>query len=324
MQTPYQIKAIRPDRLISWLLLSTVIATFPAIAAETAQPTQELEEGSNVETVWEFDPYYTDVDLYIPLTRNPIPTITSDDELQIYRQLIQGSAIPRYMLLEASVYPMPAAGTWLKHNDPDFYRNWDIGKGGSNVIDAITAGFQEPWAVSAFFGNIARLSRPGSEQEGTNWGYSGYLVSAGTKHIKDNVLLDDNWYELEWKIKGKRYYPQDKQVWSFRIGGKFHDNPGITNVTYLSIHRNNLNSRFSFLDWFRNTEADFKLHFAQQDAQLVRLEMIFGKKYPLPGHSYTPTLNIGFIWASPNEYSGQLRTGQYDSLTLVIRPSVEF
>jgi hypothetical protein len=155
-------------------------------------------------------------------------------------------------------------------------------------------------------------------------GHTGYLVSAGSKHIKENVLIGDNWYELEWKIKGKRDFPNDKLQWSFRIGGKFHDNPAITNVAYAAIHRNNLNSNFPFLHWVKNTELDLKLHFSQLDGQLVRAEVIAGKKYPLANKNYTPTLNIGFVWSNPKEYRGVLATNDKNTFTLVFRPSVEF
>lgn len=311
---------------VSLAILTASVILFSASthAEEQAAPAHDKEEGSTTEVIWEFDPYYSDVELYVPLTSAPIPTITSDSEVEIYRTLVEGSAIPRYMLLEASVYPMPVLGTYLKSHTSDFYKGWEFGKGGSNILESITAGFQEPWAVSAFFGNIAKLVRPGMELKGSNRGYSGYLVSAGSKHIKENILISDNWYELEWKIKGKRDYPNDKQIWSFRVGGKFHDNPDITNVTYLSMHRSNLNSNYSFLNWIKNTEIDMKMHFAQHDGQMVRLEMILGKKYPIASMNYTPTLNVGFIWTSPNEYGGMLKDRKEDMITLVIRPSIEF
>lgn len=306
----------------SLLLISILSPT--ALAEESAASAPSPEEGSTAEVMWEFDPYYTDVALNTPLTSTPIPTITSDSEVEIYNQLIQGSAIPRYMLLEASIYPMPVLGTYLKSHTPGFYNQGEIGHSGINIIESATAGFQEPWAISAFFGNIAKLVRPGETRTGTNMGYTGYLVSAGSKHIKDNVLIADNWYELEWKIKGKRDYPNDKLQWSFRVGGKFHDNPGITNVYYVSLHRNNLDANSPFLSWARNTEFDFKLHFSQHDSELVRTELIAGKKYPLAGKDYTPTLSLGLVWTSPKEYSGALLDHNKNTVTLVFRPSIEF
>lgn len=305
---------------ISLLYLPPLIAQ----SEEESSAIPEFEEGKTTEVILEFDPYYSDVGVFIPLTSAAIPTITSDSETEIYSKLIKGSAIPRYMLLEASIYPMPILGSYLKKNEPGFYKEWEIGKGGSNFLESITAGFQEPWAVSLFFGNIAKLERPGEPLTGKSWGFTGYLVSAGSKHIKDNIFIADNWYELEWKIKGKRDFPNDKLIWSFRVGGKFHDNPDITNVAYVSIHRSNLNSDLPFLSWIQNAELDFKIHVSQLDGSLTRGEAVVGKKYPISSKNYTPTLNLGLIWSSAKEYSGQLAGSNKNTLTLVFRPSIEF
>lgn len=309
---------------VAALLLHLLISPIHSHAEEETTPSSSMEEGSKTEFMLEFDPYYTSAGMFFPLSTDPILTITSDSELEIYSKLVEGSAIPRYMLLEASVYPLPVLGTYLKSESQDFYNRWQVGSGGSNLLESATAGFQEPWAVSAFFGNIANLVRPGETRTGSNMGYTGYLVSAGAKHIKENVMISDNWYELEWKIKGKRNFPNDKMQWSFRVGGKFHDNPGITNVAYAAIHRNNLNADFPFLDWIENSELDLKIHFSQLSGAIVRTEMIVGKKYPIANKDYTPTLNIGFIWSSPEEYSGLLRSNEKNTLTLVFRPSIEF
>ncbi len=284
-----------------------------------------VEEGSKVDVLWEFDPYYTDVGVNIPLTNKPIPTIKSTSESVIYSELIQGSLIPRYMLVEASVYPMPLLGTYLKANQVDFYGRGRLGHYSSiNVIESATAGFQEPWALSAFFGNIAKIVRPGESRKGSNIGYTGYLISAGSKHIKSNEMIADHWLELEWKIKGKVDYPDEKLGWSFRVGTKLHDHKYITDVIYLSIFRSNLNARSPFLSWINNSGLDVKLHFSEVNSHLIRQEYIVGKKYPKVGQSYTPTLDVGFVWSSPEEYSGLLRTTNANTWTLVFRPSVQF
>lgn len=282
------------------------------------------EADSKAEIIWEWDPYYTDVGINIPLTSKPIPTITSDSEMAIYRSLIEGSAIPRFMTLEASIYPLPAIGTYLKKHTPGLYSQGQVGRGGINIFDTVTAGFQEPWAVSMFFGNIAKLVRPGETRVGSNMGYTGYLISAGKKHIKHNVLVDDDWYELEWKIKGKRDYADEKMSWSFRFGGKFNANPDITDVFYFSIHRSNLDHRAPFLTWLKNSALDIKVQFSQHGGQVVREEFIIGKKYPIEGKEYSATLDMGFVWESPDEYIGALRDNSKSTLTLLLRPSIEF
>jgi hypothetical protein len=320
------------------VVLLVCMSVFPARAAEEkpaqnqsgdtqaqhAAPLPFAEEKSKIEVMWEFDPYYSDVGINFPLTDKPVPTIKSTSESVIYGELIQGSLIPRYLLIEVSVNPMPLLGTYLKSSQPDFYDKGQIGQSGTNFIESATAGFQEPWAVSAFFGNIAKIVRPGEARVGSNVGYTGYLVSAGSKHIKNNDLIDDRWLELEWKIKGKVDYPDEKLGWSFRVGGKWHENKNITDVVYVSVFRSNLNAHFPFLSWINNSTVDFKLHFSEATGHLVRQEYIFGKKYPKIGWTYTPTLDVGVVWSSAEEYVGALRTTGADTYTLVFRPSVQF
>ncbi len=276
------------------------------------------------ELVFEADPYYTDIGYNVPLTDKPIPTITSDNEAIIYRDLVEGSLIPRYMVLEASVYPLPSLGTYIKSHSPHFYRQGEIGHSGINLFESATVGFQEPWALSAFFGNVAKLKRPQEKREGNNYGYTGYLFSIGNKHIKNNTLVSDNWVEIEWKIKGKLDYPDERLSWSFRIGGRYNENKNVNDVTYVSLQRSNLDFRYSLLEWLENTNYALRMHFLQRGAQMVRLELIAGKKIPNEGWSFTPTLDIGFVWSSPNEYSGTLKDMRRNTTTLVFRPSFEF
>ncbi|MEI7841671.1 MAG: hypothetical protein WCI39_01460 [Gallionellaceae bacterium] len=298
------------------------VASAPAAIAQSAPA---YEEKSKVDWMWEIDPYYTDFGVNIPLTSKPIPTIRSTSEAVIYRELIEGSLIPRFMVVETSIYPMPLLGTYLKASEPNFYGQGRIGHHSSvNILESATAGFQEPWAVSAFFGNIAKIVRPGEQRKGSNVGYTGYLISAGVKHIKNNDMIDDRWMEFEWKIKGNVDYFDEKLGWSFRIGSKLHDNELITDVLYLSLYRSNLNAHLPFLDWISNSALDVKMHFAKKTGHLIRQEYVIGKKYPRVGQAYTPTLDIGVVWSSPEEYSGLLRTTEVNTLTLVFRPSVQF
>ena len=290
-----------------------------------AQAEETQSEGvSKTELVFEADPYYTNMGYNVPLTDKPIPTITSDNEAVIYRDLIEGSLIPRYMVLEASVYPLASLGTFIKSRSPDLYRQGEIGHSGINLFESATAGFQEPWAVSAFFGNVAKLKRPKETREGQNYGYTGYLFSAGNKHIKNNRLVSDDWFEFEWKIKGNIDYPDEKLSWSFRVGGRWNHNKDVNDVTYISLHRSNLDLRYSFLEWLENANYDLRAHFLQNGGEMVRLELIAGKKVPMPQWGFTPTLDIGFVWSSPNEYSGALRDTRGNTTTLVFRPSIEF
>ena len=319
-----------PDRLrlicIAVALCAYTQAT-PAGELDTEKTQVEDSKAGNAskaELVYELDPWYTNASYNVPLTSKPIPTITSDSESTIYRSLIQGSLVPRYMALEASFYPLASLITYIKSHSPNLYRQGEISRSGINIFQSATVDFQEPWAVSVFFGNVAKLNRPKETRVGNNYGYTGYLFSAGNKHIKYNTLIPDDWYEFEWKIKGKIDYPDEKLSWSFRVGGRWNTNKNVNDVTYINLHRSNLDLRYSFLEWLENANYDLRLHFLQSGAQMVRLELIAGKKVPIPQWGFAPTLDIGFVWSSPDEYSGALRDARNNTTTLLFRPSIEF
>ena len=274
-------------RLVCFVIALSIPAA-PALAesTHTEEAHTEQQPPENVvksEVVFEAAPYYTNVDYNVPLTGKPIPTITSDSETVIYRDLIKGSLIPRYMVLEASIYPVPWGSTYLREHSPTTYRQFEIGNTGLNLLESATVGFQEPWAVSAFFGNIAKLVRPGEKRVGNNYGYTGYLFSAGNRHIKNNAFVQDEWYEFEWKIKGNINYPDEKLDWSFRAGGRWNTNKNVNDVAYISLHRSNLDLRYPILAWMENANYDLRMHFLQQGGKMVRLELIAGKKIPIQG-----------------------------------------
>ncbi len=304
-------------------LLLVAIACGMTLLLSASVQAQEEVTAAKPELLYEWDPYYSDVSYNIPLTQKPVPTITSRSESVFLRELLHESLVPQYMLVEASVYPMPIMGTYLKTHQTGFYNSGNVGSD-FNIIESLTAGFQEPWAVSMFFGNVAKLQRPGDKGESNNYGYTGYLFSAGTKHIKNNTMVDDDWGEFEWKIKGKIDRPDEKLAWSFRVGAKFNKNPEVNNVTYVKLHRSNTDFAANYLAWLENSNFDFSLHFLQHTGKLVRSELIVGKKMPLLGRSYIPTFSFGFIWTSPQEYSGALMTETANKMLLVIRPSIEF
>ena len=315
---------VPPLRYLGRVSIILIMVSIATLTAHQVHAEQNEEEQGKAEVLWELDPYYTNISANIPLSKKPIPTITSGSEAVVYRELIKDSLIPRYMLLEMSVYPLPVLGTHLKRRTPDFYQKGKIGNTNINIFESVTAGFQEPWAVSMFFGNIAKLTRPGDKRVGSNMGYTGYLISGGTKHIKNNILIDDIWHELEWKIKGKRDYPDEKISWSFRVGAKFNRNPEITDVIYIGIYRTNLDHNAPILRWLENSTLDVKVQFSKQTGKAVREEFVIGKKFPIGNWEYTPTLDIGLVWESPNGYSGSLRDRMNNSLTLLFRPSLEF
>jgi len=273
---------------------------------------------------WELDPYYSNVSLSIPLTDAPIPEVTDKNEFAIYRQLLQNALFPRFMLLEAAVFPMPILGVSTKKYTPDFYRLFNVGSGDLNLMEAVTAGFQEPYAFSLFFGNMVSFVKPGEEKIYSNRGYMGYLFSYSNQHIKRNMLIPDNSLESEWKLKGDRVFKDDKLSWSFRVGAKIHDNPDISNTFYLGFRRSNLDFRAYFLSFLDNSSIDFRCDFSIKHGNPLRQEYTIGKKIPHTGWHVAVRLEVGIIWENEEYYSGRLRNTNRQSVVTVIRPNIEF
>ncbi len=273
---------------------------------------------------YELNPYYTNAALFLSLTNAPIPNAGEKSELEIYRDLFLGSYIPRFMVLEASVYPMPLAGVWLKDQAPDIYSKGDVGDD-LNFFQAVTEGFEEPWAVSLFLGNVMNFKRSGSpEFEGGNKGFMGYLLSVGNKHIKDNELIDDNWTEIEWKIKGDRDYPKQNLSWSFRIGAKYHDHAEITDVYYVSVRRSRLDFEAESSSIRHNSAFEYTFLFDQEDMAAVQHSFSVEKKFPQKGKKYAFTLALGIIYDKDRKYTGTLDDRDGDSFSIIIRPNIEF
>lgn len=301
------------------ILICAPVAWAADSPAPEAAATSPLHEWT-----WHLDPYDSSLGLNMPLSGKPIPTVQSDDYGVIFRDLMEDSLVPHYMQLQADAYPVPVLGTWLKSHSPHTYNKGDIANTGANLVESSSTAYQEPWAVSAFFGNIADLRLPGQAQGSNDIGYAGWLISAGAQHLKDNVLIQDKWYKLEWQIRGELNGQQEKLEWNFRVGSKLNANPYITDVTYIGIERQNLDLGKPFLGWLNNSHMDLEVSFSHDGGRVVREQFIVGKKYPFPEQGYAITLDTGVVWDSPYEYSGPLRDSNKGAYTLVFQPSIEF
>jgi hypothetical protein len=248
---------------------------------------------------WALDPYDSNVAFDFPLGDKPISTIQSDDPSELFRGLMEDSLVPHDMYVQGDVYPLPILGTYLKSHSPHTYKKGDLQNTGVNLVESSTTSYQEPWALSLFLGNIADLQRPGQSQSTNNVGYCGWLFSGGTQHLDDNVLIQDDWYKVEWQVRGDLLDQGAKFSWNFRVGSKFNANPYITDVVYLGLQRDDLDLSKPFLSWLDNSSADLQLELSQHGGHVVREEFVVGKKYPFPQAGYALTLSLGVVCCSP-------------------------
>ena len=316
---------MRSATMLSFAIAISAGAASAGEAPSTAPPPTPADPPSTgVETVWDLDAYYSSVDINIPLTDEPVPEGGKLSESEVYEKLFLDSLHPRVLLLEASVYPMPMLGTYLKSENPSIYDAFQIGNTDLNLMQGLTAGFQEPWAVSAFIGSELNFTREGERRKGTNKGYMGYLVSYGAKHIKDNVLIDDDWWEFEWKMKGERQFKDERLSWSFFTGVKNHGNQDIADILYFGARRSNLDFKSDWLGWLQNSSFDWKLELTQSNLDFARVDLVFGKKYPLKDKGYALSLNFGVVYERDIKYLGALVDPNAENITFVFQPNIEF
>lgn len=272
---------------------------------------------------WELDLYYTNISLNIPLTEAPIQDLSGKGEWEIYSKLFTDSLIPRFLLFEAAVMPLPLAGVALKEYAPGLYNSADLGRD-QNVIQWITAGFEEPYAFSVFVGDMVRFTKQGEEQLSSNKGYMGYLCSYSNQHIKNNVLVPDHSLEAEWKLKGERSFKDDKLSWSFRLGAKIHDNPHIADTLYLGFRRSDLDFTVNPFEFLKNSSFEVRWDIGIRHGDLVRQEYVLGKKFPIKSWGVAFKLDAGVIWEDPARYSGPLKNSEASNFTVVLRPNIIF
>lgn len=288
---------------------------------EVKRATTESDSGYSIE--YELDPYYTNVAAIWPFGDDEIKNVGEVGEFDLYRVLAVEAFNPRFILVEASINPLPILGTYIRSEYQQFYEDTKVSRD-INLIQALSEGFEEPYALSLFMGNVVHFGAQGEQGRETNKGYTGVLVSIGDQHIKSNRLIEDRWLEVEVKLKGDRRFNDRNHSWSFRVGAKRHKHPGISDVYYLGIRRSHFNSDESDPSPFKNMGIDYRLAFDQSSGSLVEQRLFFDKNWPISGSDQAFTMGVGLV-VEKNKYKGSLAedNGQSD-YRLMLRPGFTF
>lgn len=284
----------------------------------------ETNQNSNqtvVQFEYEFDPYYSNISWYLNFDNEKIPSIEDDKEENIYKKLIRSAALPQYMLIEFSVNPLPVLGTYIKSNHETFYNDTEIEN--INLIQAVTAGFEEPYALSLFLGSVVQYTKDDEEYKSKNKGYMGYLFSHGDQHIFNNELINDKWYEFEWKIKGDLDFEKKTLSWSLRIGGKAHEHPEIQDVVYFAVRRNHFNNIKGNWSWINNSDLEYSIELHDKTGEIVQQQILVTKKWGLSKNN-KQALNFGIgLIQQKNKYTGTLALEE-EEFRLIIRSNFQF
>ena len=277
-----------------------------------------------VEYDYEADIYYSNISAFIDLDRDAnITDATSYSETQIYTKLLTNTFKPNIFLLEASVHPMGIAGIYFRKNNEDMYDKFKIQD--FNWVKALTAGFEEPYALSFFIGRMMVFKNEKDGHVGKNRAYMGTLVSIGDYSIKDNVAHYDRWFNLEFKLKGTKNKKDKDLDWSFRVGTRIHENQDFVNSIYIGARRSSIDYKKSVWSFMYNSAFSTMLAVNADTFNLSEAELMLEKRWPLSwSKKMSFGLGIGYLYNSGAKYRGKLVDEGIDNHQIMLRPNLKW
>jgi len=278
-----------------------------------------------IEYDYELDAYYSNVSAFIDLDRkHNISNEVDKSEKQIYQDLILNSFNPNIFLIEAAIFPMPITGVYIKNSFNNFYNNAQYNKQ-TNLIQAVTAGFEEPYSLSFFIGRMVVFKKKSHKRVGKNRAYLGLLFSIGDCSIKDNLLHKNNWLNVEYKLKGTRDKEDSDLDWSFRIGYKVNENHNFVDTLYFGARRSSTDFKKDRWSLIYNSAFSSLIEFSADSFDLTKTEFLFEKKYPFVfKRNMVFGLVVGYIYRGNNRYRGSLKDEGIENHQIVFRPNLEF
>lgn len=288
-----------------------------------------------------WSPYKTYGSLYFNFQRGArLEVMTPQDELRIFQRLLSQFYRPRYFLFQATVYPAATVSSFTETDYPRQFKKFTV-YDDLNLLRSVGSGYEEPYALSVFLGNIIFFTRqqltentlPASRQTGS--ALAGILVSGGHWHIQDNIRIDDKWYEFQFMLTGKYSEPRLQRVgWDVRLGCRLHANELISDVALIGFRRDHSDWRYRGWSLRRNIEFKYTGYLpigadAHELPLFVRHLWVVTKKYPVRFWKYDLFLKmgVGILWEHLKRYDREHHTfDNYatSNLTWLLQPNVEF
>ena len=276
-----------------------------------------------IEFDYELDAYYSNVSAFIDLDsdRN-ISDGNHMNEREIYSKMFLKTFHPNIFLVELSVHPMNIAGTYYRKKNEDEYDNKHVND--FNMVKALTAGFEEPYSLTFFLGNMMVFTKNNGERVGKNRAYMGYMLTVGNKSIKDNREHNDKWANFEFKLKGTREKNNQDLDWSFRVGSRIHSNHDFVDTVYFGARRSSIDYKKSIWSIFYNSSFTTMFAFRDTDFRLTEAEIVGGKIFPTSVEGLSFGLDLGYLYTTAYKYEGELKDDGIDKHQAVIRPNIKW
>lgn len=279
-----------------------------------------------IELDYEIDAYYSNISAFINIDADePIEDASHLSEEKIYKNLLLNTFKPNIFLIEASLHPMPIAGAYYRKNyEPEYNKSY-VKELNANLIRAATAGFEEPYSLSFFIGRMLVFKNKENSRIGKNRAYIGYLATVGDSSIKDNIIHNDKWINLEFKLKGTRENDDRELDWSFRAGTRIHENNDFENTLYIAARRSSVDFNENLWSLIYNSAFETKLEFNAKSYKLAEAEFMIEKKWPVKWLTrWSFGLGVGYLYYSGEKYSGVLKEEGVENHQLIFRPNLKW
>jgi hypothetical protein len=314
-----------------WLALATLTWTQTAAAKSFAFGQKFL--GRHYGVTLCLDPYESYVSVYYNLRTKPPGAIEAANEMEFYGKLFLKSFQPYYVLVQGTDYPLAHIGSALHHYRPEWYHRIDWRPADSlrlNAFELLASGYEEPYALSLFLGYLAPFWGTGDQGQRKQVGSasSGFVFTVGDLHLRAMDLLEDNWYELKWSLKGTRETRDSFLKWDIQLGGKLHDNRAVLDAFFVRAYRDHLDRKNHAVFTLQNAGIEYRAEMPMQrpaEIQGVRdffsLQYIdLNKKFPSrrwPRIVYA--VNAGAVWQKYDEFDHYS-----ENVSWFVRPNVLF
>ena len=108
------------------------------------------------------------------------------------------------------------------------------------------------------------------------------------------------------------------------MGGRFHENPLITDTVFLSLRRGKTDFTGGS-GWLNNSAAEYTVDFSQKNFEPIKHFFLVEKRFPRRESKTVFALGLGFIWDSHQLYDEGISGEQTrDNFQFVFRPNVLF
>lgn len=298
-----------PTKLIRWSLTLIFMVLLPTNSPVRAQWHHRWSLFSrDLGASLTLGPYHSYTNLFYQFAKEPPVYIYQENEVRMYRELLLRSYQPVYGLLELTLYPSTALAAWIESSYKELYDEFTVYKD-INLIGSISGGYQEPWSVSLFAGQLAAFLSMNDAEELViaATGAGGLVLTGGAYQIFNNCLVRSNWYRIEWKLKGESEQDNLSGDWDIKIGYRFYNLDEIANTLLFSFTRKRMNQGKYDWRWTYNSLSEFELQLpvSHNESGISRFKLTYGKAIPF--WKWMIGLGVGVIYENRRIYDAGLK-----------------